>query len=146
MTDRIAAGALIALSAAYIVLAAQIEITFFTDPLGAKWFPIMVGVFLIGSCVALLFRPVTATEWPDTSTWGRLALCLAGFVGYALALVPLGFILATTLAYTLFAMLFRANFWRSLLAGAIFAVASYVLFQMALDLYLPTGRLFQGWF
>jgi putative tricarboxylic transport membrane protein len=146
MTDRIAAGVLIAVAAAYIVLATRIQATFFTDPLGPRWVPILIGVFVIGSCVALLLRPVTAAAWPDAPTWARLALCLVGFVAYALLLVPLGFIVATTLAYTLFAMLFHARFGRSLLAGAIFAVASYLLFSSALDLYLPTGRLFQGWF
>jgi putative tricarboxylic transport membrane protein len=146
MSDRIAAGALIAVAAAFIVMATRIQASFFSDPLGPTWVPILIGVFVIGACVALLVRPLTTSHWPDAPTWTRLALCLAGFVAYGFLLVPLGFVVATTLAYTLFAILFRGTPLRSLLAGAIFSVASYLLFSVALDLYLPTGRLFQGWF
>lgn len=146
MSDRIAAGVLIAVAVAFIVMGLGIQASFFTDPLGPRWVPILIGAFVVGSSVALLARPLSTTHWPVASTWTRLATCLAGFVAYAYLLVPLGFIVATTLAYTLFALLFRGPPWRSLLAGAIFAVASYLLFSTALDLYLPTGRLFQGWF
>lgn len=146
MSDRIAGGVLIAVAVAFIVMALGIEASFFTDPLGPKWVPILIGAFVIGSAVALLARPLTRTQWPDAPTWARLATCLVGFVAYAYLLVPLGFIVATTLAYTLFALLFRGPPWRALMAGAIFSVASYLLFSTALDLYLPTGRLFQGWF
>lgn len=146
MSDRIAGGVLIAVAVAYIVMALGIQSSFFTDPLGPRWVPIMIGVFVIGSSVALLARPLSRTDWPDAPTWTRLAACLTGLVAYAYLLVPLGFIVATTLAYTLFALLFRGPPWRSLMAGAIFAVASYLLFSTALDLYLPTGRLFEGWF
>lgn len=146
MSDRIAAGVLIAVAVAYIVMALGIQASFFTDPLGPRWVPILIGVFVIGSSVALLVRPLSRTDWPDGPTWVRLTAFLAGLVAYAYLLVPLGFIVATTLAYTLFALLFRGPPWRSLMAGAIFAVASYLLFSTALDLYLPTGRLFQGWF
>lgn len=146
MSDRIAAGVLIAVAVAFIVMALGIEASFFSDPLGPKWVPVLIGVFLIGSSLALLLRPLSTTHWPDGPTWTRLVTCLAGFVVYGFLLVPLGFIVATTLAFTLFALLFHGPPWRSLMAGAIFAVASYLLFSTALDLYLPTGRLFQGWF
>ena len=146
MSDRIAAGVLIAVSVGFIVMAAGIRASNFSDPLGPRWVPIVIGVFLIAACVALLVKPLTATTWPDGATWARLAVCLIGFVAYANLLVPLGFILATTLAFALFAMLFRAGPVRALVAGTIFAFASYGLFSMALDLFQPTGRLFQGWF
>lgn len=146
MSDRIAAGTLIAVAVGFIFMAASIRASSFSDPLGPTWVPIVVGVFLIGACLMLMVKPLTATTWPDGPTWARLATCLFGFVAYAYLLVPLGFILATTLAFALFAMLFRAGPVRALVAGTIFAFASYGLFSMALDLFLPTGRLFQGWF
>lgn len=146
MSDRIAAGVMIAVAAGFIVMAFGIRASFFTDPLGPRWVPILIGVYVIGASVALLLRPLSKTQWPDAPTWRRLAVCLVGFVAYAYLLVPLGFIVATTLAYTLFAILFRGTPWRALLAGVIFSGASYLLFSTALDLYLPTGRLFEGWF
>ncbi len=146
MTDRIAASVLIAISLAFIGMAFAIQRSFFTDPVGAKFVPIFVGVFLIGACVALLLRPRSHTQWPDAATWRRLLICLAGFIGYGLLMNPLGFIASTTIAFTLFALLFHGKPLRSVLAGAGFAVASYLLFSLALDLYLPTGRIFEGLF
>jgi len=146
VSDRIAAAVLIVVAVGYIIMATGIQASVFSDPLGPKVVPILVSVFVIASCIALLLVPRSTTSWPDAPTGVRLVLCLVGFVAYAQLLVPLGFIVATTLAYTLFAVLFRAKPWRALLAGAVFAVASYVLFTVALDLFLPTGRWFAGWF
>lgn len=146
MSDRITASVLIVVSVAFIAMAFAIRTSMFTDPLGAKFVPIFVGVFLIGSCIALLIRPLSKTDWPEPATWRRMLVCLLGFVLYGYLLNPLGFIAATTLAFTLFARLFHGKPLRSLLAGAIFAVAAYLVFDVALDLYLPTGRLFQGLF
>jgi len=146
VSDRIAAAVLMVVAVGYIIMATGIQIGMFSDPLGPKVVPILVAVFVIGSCLALLLVPLSTTSWPDGPTRVRLLLCLVGFVAYAQLLVPLGFILATTLAYTLFAVLFHARPWRALVAGAVFAVASYVLFSVGLDLFLPTGRLFAGWF
>ena len=146
MSDRIASGVLIVIAAVFIFLATRVQTTFFTDPVGPKLVPIVIGIFLIGSCLALLFQPRSTPSWPDAPTWVRLALCLVGFVAYGYLLNPLGFIVSTTIAYTLFALLFRGKPLPSVFAGVVFAVASYLLFSTALDLYLPTGALFEGWF
>lgn len=146
MSDRIASGVLIAISVAFIVMATRVQTTFFTDPVGPKLVPIVIGIFLISASLALLWQPLTVPSWPDGPTWVRLALCLVGFIGYGYLLNPLGFIAATTLAYTLFAILFRGRPLPALAAGVIFSVAAYLLFSTALDLYLPTGRLFEGLF
>ena len=146
MSDRIASGVLIAIAAGFIFMATRVQTSFFTDPIGPKVVPILIGVFVIGASLALLFQPRSTPHWADGPTWVRLGLCLVGFVLYGYLLHPLGFIVATTIAYTLFALLFRGKPLASLAAGAIFAVASYLLFSTALDLYLPTGALFEGWF
>jgi hypothetical protein len=146
MSDRIAGGATIAIAIAFIVLAFTFRAGRFSDPLGARFVPIAIGVLVIGACIALLVKPRTTTQWPEGGTWLRLALCLVGFVAYGYMLVPLGFIAATTLAFTLFALLFRGPPLRSVMAAVLFSVAAYALFSMALDLYLPTGRVFAGWF
>jgi putative tricarboxylic transport membrane protein len=146
MSDRIASGILIAIAVAFIAMAISIQPSTFSDPLGARWVPILIGIFVIGAGIALLVQPRSTTRWPDRKTASRLLLCLAGFVAYGFALNPLGFIVATTLAFALFAMLFRGTPLRALLAGAVFSVACYLIFSVALDLYLPTGRVFAGWF
>lgn len=146
MSDRIASGILIAVAVAFIVMAFGIQASMFTDPLGPRFVPIVIGVFLIGSSVALMLQPRSTATWPDAPTTARLLTTLVVFVVYGFLLNPVGFIAATTLAYTAFALLFRGKPLPSLFAGVVFAFASYLLFSTALDLYLPTGRLFQGWF
>lgn len=146
MSDRVTALVLIVVSAIFVVMAFRIQPGFFNDPLGPRFVPIAIGVFLAGVSLALLIKPRSAANWPDATTGGRLVLCLVAFVAYALLLNPLGFIVSTTLAFAGFAMLFRGRPLPALLAGVVFSVASYLLFSTALDLFLPTGRIFQGWF
>lgn len=146
MSDRIASGVLIAIAVAFVAMAISIQPSPFTDPLGARWVPVLIGLFVVGSAVALLVQPRSKTRWPDAGTGSRLLVCLAGFIAYGFAMNPLGFIVSTTLAYTLFAVLFRGTPLRSLFAGAVFSVACYLIFSVALDLYLPTGKVFAGWF
>lgn len=146
MSDRVTGAFLIVVSVIFVVMAFGIQPGFFSDPLGARFVPIAIGVFLAGASLVLLIKPQSAAHWPSAPIWFRLVLCLAVFVGYGLLLNPLGFILSTTLAFTSFAMLFQGKPFASLLAGVIFSVASYLLFSTALDLFLPTGRIFQGWF
>ncbi len=146
MSDRVVSLLLITVAGVFIYLATQIQTSFFSDPLGAKWVPIMIGIFLITSSLALLVQPRSTVEWPSGGTIVRLLVTLAGFIAYALLMKPLGFIAATTLAFTMFALQFGGKPLRSVLAAVVFAVASYLLFSSALDLYLPTGALFERWF
>ncbi|MFO8150309.1 MAG: tripartite tricarboxylate transporter TctB family protein [Trueperaceae bacterium] len=146
MSDRIASGILIIVAVAFIVLAFGIQSSMFTDPLGPRFVPIVIGVFLIGSSITLMLQPRSAATWPDAPTAARLLMTLVVFVVYGFLLNPIGFIAATTFAYTAFALLFRGKPLPALMAGLVFAFASYLLFSTALDLYLPTGRLFEGWF
>lgn len=146
MSDRIASGILIVVAVAFIVMAFGVQPSLFSDPLGPRFVPIVIGLFLIGSSIALLLQPRSVATWPDAPTAARLVTTLVVFVAYGFLLNPLGFIAATTVAYAAFALLFRGKPLPSLVAGLVFAFASYLLFSTALDLYLPTGRLFEGWF
>lgn len=146
MSDRVAAGLMLVIATAFVVQATTFRAGFFTDPVGARLVPALIGVFVMGSCLVLAIRPRGRTVWPDPPTWARLAATLATFIVYGYLLEPVGFIVATTLAFTAFALLFRGPPWRSLAAAVLFSLASYALFSWALDLYLPTGELFEGWF
>jgi len=146
MSDRIASLVLIAIATGFVIMAIRIQTSFFSDPLGARWVPIFIGVFVIGSAIALLVQPRSKAEWPSRNTLMRLLLTLAGFVAYAFLMQPLGFIFATTLAFALFAIQFGGKPLPSMIAAAVFAVGAYLLFNNALDLYLPTGEIFERWF
>mgnify|MGYP000025700057 FL=1 len=145
MSHRIASLLLLAIGAIYVGLATQIQPTPFSDPLGPRWVPVFFGVFLMSTAVAMFAQPRTPVAWPPPGTLVRLALTLVGFVAYGLLLNPLGFVVATAFAFTLFALQFGGTPRNAALAGVIFAVAAYLLFSTALDLYLPTGAWLEGW-
>lgn len=144
MSDRIAGILLVVLAIAYTVVAWGFRATFFTDPLGARFVPIAIGLFLLVTAAVLAARPTAAVEWPHRRTWLVLVVALVAFVAYAYLLEPLGFVIATTLVFAVFALIFEAGVVRGLLAGALFAGALYAVFAWALDLYLPTGTLVRG--
>lgn len=143
MSDRIAGIFLVALSIGYLLLASTYTAEFFSDPLGARFVPGMVGTFLLVASGSLIVRRPEPAEWPDGGTLLSLAIALAGFVAYALVLEPFGFVVSTTLVFTLFAALFGAALWKGFLTGVLFSSVLYLLFVRALSLYLPIGDLFE---
>lgn len=144
MSDRIVGALLMLLGGAYVALAFAFEAAFFTDPLGPRFVPVAIGLFMIGSAAALLVRPTRGVRWPGRRVWRKLVAALLVFVGYAYLLEPVGFIVATTVAFALFSRLFAAPYWRAFLAGAVFAGVLFALFVGALDLYLPAGAWFEA--
>lgn len=143
MSDRIAAIFLVVLCVGYLLLTATYTARTFSDPLGARFVPGGVGFFLLATSLVLIFRPPERVEWPDGGTLRSLGIALAGFVAYAYLLEPIGFVLATTLVFTLFAWVFGAALWKGLMVGTIFSVTLYYLFVYALALYLPFGDLLE---
>ena len=115
------------------------DTTFPTDPLGPKAFPFVSALLLGlgGGWVALRPRTVERALLP-ASVW----LGTVSFVAYALLLEPLGFFLATLLAFVALSLLFGGRTVRAALAGAVFVGALYRLFVQGLGLVLPVGSLF----
>lgn len=143
MSDRITGVALLLVALAYGIEAWGFRATFYTDPLGARAFPLAIAVFLAPLAMFLIGRPQFAAKWPDLPAWPPLVVVLATFVGYALLLEPLGFFIATSLVFVVFALLYRISAWRGLVAGALFSAGLYALFVWGLSLYLPVGDLLE---
>jgi putative tricarboxylic transport membrane protein len=147
MSDRLSALVLLSVGLWYGALALQIRNSFFSDPLGSKAFPIFVAILLIAlSAIALLRTPRERVVWPPRASFAPLVVSLALFVAYAYALPYLGFFAANTLVFAGLGLVFGARLWKAAVAGVVASLALYVLFAVALDLYLPVGRLFEGWF
>ncbi len=97
-SDRIFGLVATVLALAYIVSANQTQISFLTDPVGPKGFPILIGIIWAISAMFMVLRPDPQPEWPGLRTFGALAFAVFILVGYAYALKPLGFLLPTAVA------------------------------------------------
>lgn len=145
MSDRITGVALLLLALAFGIQAWSFRATFFTDPLGARAFPLAIAALLVPLAAILVVRPRPTATWPARTSWPPLGIALATFVVYALVLEPIGFLLATTGVFVVFARLFHARAWQGLVAGLLFSATLYALFVWALGLYLPVGDLWERW-
>jgi putative tricarboxylic transport membrane protein len=145
MSDRITGILLLLLATAFGVEALGFRATFFSDPLGARAFPLAIAGFLIPLSLILTFKPSAGAAWPQVSAWPPLVVVLVTFVVYALLLEPLGFVIATTLVFAVFAWLYRVKARFGLVTGLIFSAVLYAIFVRGLGLYLPVGDLVERW-
>lgn len=143
MTDRITGAALLFFAALYGFGAFRLKAGFGSDVLGPKAFPYLLAVVLALMALGIMLRPD-----PEPGTkhmhWLDLTLVSASFLVYAYLIVPLGFILATTLETGFVSQRFGAKLWQALLTGLLASLAMYALFVFALGLPLPAGRILGG--
>jgi len=137
--DRILGAALIALGAVSAYAAMQLEVPFAADPLGPSPFPTAIAMLLALCGLGMLLRPTNCFSPPER----RMAppLLVLAMLGYALLMLPLGFMLATALMATTVALLFGARPPAALLVGITTAITLWLLFDKLLDLPLPKGIL-----
>lgn len=146
MTDRLTGLLLLAFAVWFGVLGWNLPRSFFSDPTGSRAFPLGVAALLAPLALALILRPSrTAVAWAPRGTWPLLGVMLLTLVAYALVLEPLGFLLATVLAFTALALVFRAPPTRAVVASVVATVTLYALFGWVLELYLPDGALVERW-
>ncbi|MEW5992290.1 MAG: tripartite tricarboxylate transporter TctB family protein [Chloroflexota bacterium] len=148
---RLAALAVIGLGVVAIVGSTQVRTPGGYAAVGANAMPAVVGVALIGLGAALLLRATlrldldhaerirteaVATHWPTTG------LALAGLVGYAMALGPLGYVVATSVFLPFEARILGSRSTpRDLLVGIGLGVVVYLAFTQLLGVRLPAGFL-----
>jgi putative tricarboxylic transport membrane protein len=65
-------------------------------------------------------------------------------LGYALFLVPVGFLIATTILAAALAAMLGARPLQAVASGALVSVGVYFLFTQGLELSLPAGKLISG--
>ena len=118
---------------------------------GPKVFPIIVGLGLLGSGLALLAaggaaRATTADEAGDEAAlpvdWRTLGGLAGLLAAYVLLFQPLGFLLTSALFLPAGAWVLgnRAH-GRAVLAGVLLSVTVYLVFTRLLGLELPAGPL-----
>ena len=135
----------------YFLATRNLPETAVADPIGPRAFPYIIatGMIIVGLLLALKREPLTAKNRAvifDLSTEKELMInigytCVAGIV-FGLILEPVGYLISTFLFMT--AMMFITNGRRilyNLSIGLLFAVTTYVLFFILLEVSLPRGIL-----
>lgn len=124
--------------------------------IGPSFMPIAILVALIFSALLILvtsFRVIRKPEGgeaapaepPAKTTAGQykvMGLVILGLLVYAVILVPVGFIISTTILILWQAQLFQKGKWiRNLVVSIPFSILAYYLFVHVLEVMLPMGIL-----
>jgi putative tricarboxylic transport membrane protein len=147
MADRLLAAFMIALAAVYLFASTRVPVLEIGDPLGPRAFPYLIGVAAIVSAIWLLVESAArakdrAATRPAAHHPLAVALVLGWMLAYYTVLVPLGFLLATTLFLLGLTCFFNRNRWTTnLLASLLFPVGVYFAFTKILTISLPKGVL-----
>ena len=143
MNDRIAAAVLLLLAGYYGFEAWRLESGFGSGVVEPKDFPLLLAGALALSSLAIMVRTDPDPSWFRLPQWGNIILLTISFAVYAYLLVPVGFIVATTLETALVSWRFGAKVWQALLVGIGASLVLYALFVFGLDISLPLGRMFR---
>lgn len=111
-------------------------------------FPIIIGAGALVTGVVNVVQAARATgeirararEERDATHWPTAAWLVAALVGYAAALVPLGFWQSGAVFVTVVARILGSRKWiRNAATGLVIALALYFLFDRLLGVSLPPG-------
>jgi putative tricarboxylic transport membrane protein len=121
------------------------------SPVGPRGFPLIVSVGLLAVGILFLLR---VTVWPDrglvataqeedrATHWPTPGLLLLLLIVYAVALQPIGYVLATAVFVPISArMLGSRRLRRDVVAGLVLGVVLYLGFTQFLGVRLPAGLL-----
>lgn len=141
MSDRIFGGFGLVLAAFFIWGATRIELSFISDPVGPRSFPIIIGALMAVASLAIILKPDAEPDWSGVARFAEVAVAAGAMTAYALLLPELGFVIATALAAAFLTWrLGAAPLW-ALVSGVLTSVGIYVVFHLILGLSLATGPL-----
>ena len=139
MSDRILGGLGLLLAIFFIWQATLIKESFISDPVGPKVFPIIIGVLVGLSSLAIFFKPDDEPEWPEFSRLFEVGLTIVVMIGYAYALPTAGFVVSTAVAAAYLSWRLGTPPVKAVIAGAVIAIGIYVVFHLILGLSLARG-------
>ncbi|OHV12880.1 tripartite tricarboxylate transporter TctB family protein [Kushneria phosphatilytica] len=142
LNDRILGVLMLLLAVAYGWQAQQIPVPFGGGgPVGPSTFPTLLAVVLGLTSLYLMLRPDPDNAWPLGRTLGEMLVAVLVLIAYTLALEPIGFPIATTLAVGILCWRMGARPLPAFLVGLGGAVIGYIAFNFGLELTLPAGLL-----
>ncbi|WP_412049847.1 tripartite tricarboxylate transporter TctB family protein [Hoeflea sp. Naph1] len=139
MSDRIIGGVGLLLAAFFIWQATLIKESFISDPVGPKIFPIIIGLLVGISSLAILLKPDAEPEWPDFSRLFEVGLTVVVMIAYAYALPIAGFVVSTAVAAGYLSWRLGTPPIKAVIAGIVISVGIFVIFNLILGLSLARG-------
>lgn len=119
--------------------AQSLVVAFSADPVGPKVFPTIVGAIMTAAGAVLVVRPHD-TGWQG-GRWGRVVAVAIASLIYPELLIPLGFILATSLLLAVLARALGGSWLQSGVGAVAMSAAIFLLIDTLLGLPLPPGPL-----
>lgn len=141
MSDRIFGCIGLALAALFVWQASLIELSFITDPLGPKMFPIILAVMLAAASVVSIIKPDDEPKWPARSALVEIGVTVVVLVAYAMLLPTIGFLIATAFTAGFLAWRLGTRPVQSCIAGVCTSVGIWLVFGQILGLSLAKGPL-----
>lgn len=139
MGDRLFGGIGLALAAFYIWQATRIQLSFISDPVGPKAFPIIIGLLLGVSSLVIILRPDPRPHWPALGRLAEIGLAVVVLLAYAYSLPSAGFLISTALAAAFLTWRLGTAPVPALVAGVLTSIGIYVVFHLILGLSLAEG-------
>lgn len=135
-SDRIFGLVVVIGALAFFAGALQIQTSFLSDPVGPRAFPMMIAMaaFLCG--LVMILRPDAEPHWPALGVLANLGLALVVLFGYAMLIVPTGFIVATAVAAAGISYLIEKNARNAAVTGVCLSLGLFVIFKYGLGLGL----------
>jgi putative tricarboxylic transport membrane protein len=142
-TGRLAlAGILLAAGIFALSQVASIRSKAGWEPSGARFMPLVVcGAWVVLAAINLV-QVLRAERTRGRSDLRPAMLLMADLVGYAFLVIPLGYIIATAIAFLVGARILGSRRWvRDVLVAVPLAVGVYFGFTELLSIRLPAGIL-----
>lgn len=134
--DRIFGLVVVLGALAFFAGALQIQVSFLSDPLGPRVFPILISGAALLCGLSMILKPDADPEWPARAAWVSMGAALVVLIGYAYTVVPLGFLVPTALASAAIGYLIDPKPAQSLIMGAVLSAVLFVIFKYGLGLGL----------
>lgn len=139
MTDRIFGACGLAVAIFFVWQATRIELSFISDPVGPRTFPVIIGVLMGLASLVILIKPDAAPHWPAASRLIEIAVAVIVMMAYALALPEYGFLASTAVASAFLTWRLGTTPLWSLVTGMLTSLGIYTVFHLILGLSLPRG-------
>ncbi len=141
ISDRMLGATCVALAAFFIWGATRIELSFISDPVGPRVFPIIIAI-VVGLCgLYILLRPDPEPEWPALPRLLEIGAAVLVLAAYANVLPEIGFVFSTAICAAYLSWRLGSRPVEAGLAGAGISIAIYVVFHLILGLSLAKGPL-----